>query len=496
MNRLLRLSLPLIFAGTLGHAAEPVQPPVKNPWYQAAQARLQQLKGDTPMRGKARNVILFIGDGMSVSTITAARIFQGQQQGKPGENNRLAFENLPWTALSRTFNTNAQVPDSAGTATAMLTGVKTRIGVIGVDESVTRGDCAASKKGRVPTLMERAEQAGFATGVVTTTRITHATPAATYAHSADRNWEVDSEMPAQAREQGCVDIARQLVEFPYGDGLDVILGGGRRNFLPSDTPDPEKGKGRRADGRNLILEWQQGQGRRQYVWNASQFTALKADADAQVLGLFNPSHLQFEADRAQDPAGEPSLAEMTAFAIEQLEARSRKTGKGYVLLVEGGRIDHASHAGNAYRALTDTVAFSDAVAEAMKRTSAEDTLLIVTADHGHTLTISGYPKRGNPILGLVRNPENNELVMAADGKPYATLSYANGPGAAIHNPRQTLHEPDMLEKDFHQPAHVPLRSETHDGSDVAIYARGPNAWLFHGALNQQVIYHIMADSLF
>ncbi len=474
--------------------AQPVQ--AGNPWYQAAQARLQQLKAEAPMPGKAKNVILFVGDGMSISTITAARIYQGQQQGKPGENHRLAFENLPWTALSRTFNTNAQVPDSAGTATAMLSGVKTRIGVIGVDESVPRGDCAAGKRGRVETLLERAEQAGYATGVVTTTRITHATPAAAYAHSADRGWEVDSAMPPQALEQGCVDIARQLVTFPYGDGLDVVLGGGRRNFLPANAADPEKGKGRRADGRNLIQEWLQGHDKRRYVWNAKQFAALKADASAQVLGLFNPSHLQFEADRGEDIAGEPSLAEMTAFAIRQLEARSRKTGKGYVLLVEGGRIDHASHGGNAYRALTDTVAFSDAVAEAMRLTSEQDTLLVVTADHGHTLTISGYPKRGNPILGLVRNPENNELVMAADGKPYATLSYANGPGAAMHNPRKLLDEAAMLEKDFHQPAHVPLRSETHDGSDVAIYARGPNAWLFHGALNQQVIYHVIADSLF
>ncbi len=469
--------------------------PQKNDaWYQQAQRQLRMLQSRQPRTGRARNVILFVGDGMSLATITAARIHAGQKLGKPGENHRLAFEHLPWTALARTFNTNAQVPDSAGTATALLAGVKTRIGVIGVNESVPRGDCAAAKSGRVATLMELAEQAGLATGVVTTTRITHATPAAAYAHSPDRDWEVDTDLPAEAVKQGCVDIARQLVGFAQGDGLDVMLGGGRRNFLPQAEADPEKGRGRRADGRNLIREWQRKTAGR-YVWNASQFRKLEVRPGQRVLGLFNPSHMQYEADRSADAGGEPSLAEMTAFAIRQLEATSRAGGTGYVLLVEGGRIDHASHGGNAYRALEDTLAFAAAVEQAMELTSAEDTLLVVTADHGHTLTISGYPRRGNPILGLVRHPETGELALAADGKPYTTLSYANGPGAIHHQGRPELEEMQVAAPDFRQPAHVPLRSETHDGTDVPIYARGPHAWLFHGSLNQEMVFHVMVEAL-
>ena len=93
------------------------------------------------MAGRAKNVILFIGDGMSLTTVTAARILEGQRKGGPGEENRLAWEDFPDTALSRTYNTNSQTPDSAGTASAMATGVKTRLGVLGIGQQAPRGDC-------------------------------------------------------------------------------------------------------------------------------------------------------------------------------------------------------------------------------------------------------------------------------------------------------------------------------------------------------------------
>jgi alkaline phosphatase len=248
-----------------------------------------------------------------------------------------------------------------------MTGEKTRIGIFGVNASVERNDCKAALSNTLPTLLERAEDAGFATGIVSTTRITHATPAATYAHVPNRDWESDQQLPAAAREEGCRDIARQLVEFSHGDGIDVILGGGRALFMPSDADDPEyQGiKGVRGDERDLIKAWQQGAKDRHYVWNDEQLRAI-ASSSGQLLGLFDPSHLQFDIERVKkDGAGEPSLAEMTRTAIERLS----NNPQGFFLMVEGGKIDHAHHAGNAHRALTDTIAFADAVAAADGMTS-------------------------------------------------------------------------------------------------------------------------------
>ena len=141
---------------------------------------------------QAKNVVFFLGDGMGVSTITAARIFAGQQQGNSGEEYDLAFDRFDNVALIKTYNTDAQVPDSAGTITAIMTGQKTRIGVVGVDATVARDDCSASLNGGLPSVAELAEDAGLSTGVVSTARITHATPAGAYAHAPNRNWEAVS----------------------------------------------------------------------------------------------------------------------------------------------------------------------------------------------------------------------------------------------------------------------------------------------------------------
>lgn len=442
----------------------------------------------TPSEPSKRNVILFIGDGMGVSTVTAARILAGQRSGQPGEENSLSFETFPNVALIKTYNTNAQVPDSAGTMTAIVTGEKTRIGVLSVAADVTRGDCETALARPLATLLELAEDRGLATGVVTTTRLTHATPAATYAHVPHRDWESDAELPLTATEQGCRDIARQLVEFDRGDGIEVAMGGGRTRFLPSTAVDPEypAERGMRGDGRDLAAEWVAAGAERHYVWNRRQLEALAGDPRARVLGLFEPSHMQFEADR--DPAMEPSLAEMTRFAIERLQ----QAPNGFFLTVEGGRIDHAHHGTNAYRALTDTIAMADAVAVAAELTDAEDTLILVTADHSHTLTLSGYPRRGNPILGKVETPLG-DLARDAQGRPYTTLGYANGPG---HRPTiADLTEVDTTEPNYQQVATLPMESETHSGEDVAAYARGPEAERIRGVMEQNLLFQVMHDAL-
>jgi alkaline phosphatase len=437
-----------------------------------------------------RNVILFLGDGMGVSTVTAARIFAGQQQGQTGEEHVLSFERFPNVALVKTYNTDAQVADSAGTMSALMTGEKTRIGHISVSAHAEHDDCSAALKNELPTLLELAEEGGFATGVISTARITHATPAATYAHVPNRDWESDSQLPEPALEAGCRDIARQLIEFGHGDGIEVVLGGGRAPFLPSTAADPEypQSNGLRADGRNLTREWLDGRPGARYVWNRSQFETLSAADDGPVLALFEPSHMQFEADRNQDGAGEPSLAEMTAFAIEKLG----RNPQGFFLMVEGGRIDHAHHGSNARRALVDTVALSEAVESALSLTNAADTLIVVTADHSHTLTISGYPGRGNPILGKVASVDG-EVAADSDGRPYTTLGYANGPGYREDLP--DLSDVDTEALDFQQTGTFPLSSETHGGEDVAAYATGPGAQEVRGVMEQHRLFDVMQQAL-
>ncbi|MHC5110903.1 MAG: alkaline phosphatase, partial [Planctomycetota bacterium] len=406
-------------------------------WYAQGRKAVAAARKIVPITEPARNIILFVGDGMGVSTVTAARILEGQLNGRHGEEHELAFEKLPYTALVKTYCTNQQVADSAGSMSAIATGIKTKAGVLSVNQRVPRGDFRNAETNSQVTILEHCEKAGIATGIVSTARITHATPAALFAHSAERNWEGDHDLPSAARQSGVKDIARQLIEFPFGDGVDVMLGGGRLHFLPSTAGDPEYAqyKGYRLDGINLIDSWL-GKTGGVYVWNREQFDALGAETSGKVLGLFEPSHMKYEFDRDADKGGEPSLAEMTEKAIELLAARSQR----YFLMVEGARIDHAHHLCNAYRALTDTLAFSDAVAVARKMTDRNDTMIIVTADHSHVFTMGGYPVRGNPILGKVIQPgaggaPTDKPAKASDGRPFTTLAYTNGPGYRAEHPR-------------------------------------------------------------
>lgn len=481
-------------------------------WFRAGAA---QAAARGAMSGRAKNVILFIGDGMSLTTVTAARIFEGQRKGGAGEDHLLAWEGFPHTALVRTYTTDAQTPDSAGTTSAIVTGVKTRNGVLGIAQTARRKDCAGALAAPLLSLWELASHSGMTTGVVTTTRVSHATPAATFAHSAERNWENDAELPDAARAAGCTDIARQLVETPFARGFDVLMGGGRRHFMPVSQRDPEHAdkSGERMDQRDLVAEWKQRHAGGVYVWNQAQLDV--APVDAPLLGLFQHDHMQFEHDRAGDVAGEPSLAAMTLAAISRLS----RNPAGYLLLVEAGRIDHAHHNGNAHRALTDTVAMSDAVRAAIEAVSPDDTLILVTADHSHTLTFAGYPMRGNPILGKVMGvpAEGQPAKPSPDalGQPYTTLGYANGPGytgasatqaagskthlhdGKAYQPatgRPDLRARDTTHPDYLQESTVPLANETHGGDDVGLWATGPGSHAVRGSLEQNAIFHLMLQS--
>ena len=488
-----------VFGGTISASALEVYQDTsvitqeQDPYFQDGLKRLQRELTTKPITSQAKNIILFVADGNGVSTVFTTRVFEGQQRGQTGEENYLSYEKLPYLGLAKTYNTNYQVPDSAGTSTALHAGVKTKKGVIGVNSDILVKDYESSKGKDVTSILELAEKAGMSSGVVSTARVTHATPAAAYAHTASRNWEDDKDFKKDKRSGG-KDIARQLIEFPYGNGLEVAMGGGRRSFLPATMDDPEYApkKGERQDGRNLAREWTEKYPNSAYVWNSEQFDKINPANTDHLLGLFQPSHMQYEADRISDKGGEPSLKEMTRKSIEILS----KNPKGYFLMVEAGRVDHANHDTNAYRAVTDGVAFARAVETALQMTDPEDTLILVTADHSHTLTISGYPGRGNNILGLVHSMTEDGTKLkdkprlGLDNKPYTTISYANGPGG-FTGERPDLTNVDTTAKDFVQQAMIPMKSETHSGEDVAVYARGPWAHLVRGTFEQSYIYHVM-----
>lgn len=175
--------------------------------------------------------------------------------------------------------------------------------------------------------------------------------------------------------------------------IKVILGGGRAYFTPTTTADPETGSGRRRDGKNLINQWITDNPGGAYVWNRTALLGLNPNQLTKVMGLFAPGHLEYFVESAT--ANNPTLEEMTRSAITMLQ----KETNGFVLLVEGGRIDQAHHDGRAKLALEEAIQFDLAIQAALNMTSRQDTLIIVTADHAHTMTINGYPDRGNNLLG-------------------------------------------------------------------------------------------------
>ncbi|WP_280187476.1 alkaline phosphatase [Delftia sp. PS-11] len=443
----------------------------------------------TTAAGPSRNVLFFLGDGMGITTMTAARIYS------VGEDGELTMDKLPETAFVHTFSNDAQVTDSAPSMAAYMTGVKMNNEVISMTPETRATDasgnayhssydstCPSGNGQAVPTLLEQMKAAGYGTGVVSTARITHATPAATYAHVCHRDAE---NTIAAALVPGGTGYNARL-----GDGVDVVLGGGSLYFTPKADG------GRRNDGRNLIDELKAQ--KYSFAANKSEFDKLPVDG-SRIAGLFTKDHMAYDLDR--DASKEPSLAEMTGKAIDVLSARK----KGFFLMVEGGRIDHALHATNARRALQDTVAFDDAVKLALDKMNRIDpglrnTLIVVTADHDHTLHLNGYAARtgkteaGKPgVLGLVKNYVDGKASTDVDGNPYTILGFGNGPRRlATRGPIDTaaLESPDYL-----QEAVVPLASETHGGGDVFLGAQGMGADRFSGVIDNTDVFTLIKKSV-
>ena len=440
--------------------------------------------------GEAKNIIFFLGDGMGPVTKTAARIYQYKEDGS------LTMDTLPYTARIKTYSLDGQTTDSAPSMAAYMTGVKTRNEVLGMDGDTlaqpyapttlsgvgsAQNNCPATGNGAASTtLLELAIAKGKATGAVTTARLTHATPGATYAHVCHRNAEYE--------------IARQAVpagagfNAKLGTGVDVMMGGISYYWRPYNAATTPKG---RPDGRDLVAEMQA----KGYAFasDLTTFNAVPTTAGTKVLALFDQAlsqgHMSYEADR--DPAKEPSLAQMTVKAIDILS----KNANGYVLMVEGGRIDHALHGTNAYRALTDTIAFDDAIKAALGKVDLTNTLIVVTADHDHTMAFNGYGKRGTPILGLNVSYATGANSLDADGLPYTTLVFGNGSNRP--DMRVALDGTAVQGKEYLQ--EVAIRrgspgSETHGGGDVQLYATGAAAKTFKGTIDNTRVFTLLKSA--
>ena len=446
-------------------------------------ALLAALGGATQAQAAdAKNVILFIGDGMGPTVLTATRLY------KVGEEGNLEMMKLARSARIKTFSNDAQTTDSAPSMAAYTTGVKMNNEVIamssdtkavapGKDANGNKGvnNCASDNGKPVPTILELAKAAGKSVGAVTTTELTHATPAATYSHICHR--DAAYAIAAQAVPGGAG------FNTALGNGVDVLMGGGANHWTPYNST---SNKGGRADGRDLTAELT-AQGYR-YVTTRSDLAKVES---GKLIGLFSAkSHLDYELDRVAKGAAntQPSLSEMTAKAIDLLSQNSQ----GYFLMVEGGRIDHALHGTNAKRSLTDAVALDDAVKTALGKVDLKDTLIVVTADHDHTMTINGYSAKGNKVLDLVKNGDGSTQ-NDVDGKPFTTLVFGNGPNRP--DVRPTLTSDQVMADDYLQETGVKLGSETHGGGDVMLFADGAGSSRFKGTLDNTRVFGKLKEAL-
>ena len=460
-----------------------------------------------PPAATPKNVIFFLGDGYGIVPMTAARIYAA------GEDGELTIDTFPDTAFVKTYSLDAQVTDSAPSMAAYMTGVKTRNEVLGMNGdtlAVAPGkdaatgvanavnNCPATGNGAASTtLLELAIAQGRATGVVSTARLTHATPAATYAHVCHRNAEYE--------------IARQAVpggvgfNTALGSGVDVMMGGVSQYWRPYVAVTNPAG---RPDGRDLVAELQA----KGYSF-ASDLTSMNAASTAagtKLIALYDfakaEGHMSYELDR--DPAKEPSLAEMTTKSMDILS----KNAKGYFLMVEGGRIDHALHGTNAARALADAKAFDDAIKAAIAKAKLTDptlanTLIVVTADHDHTMVMNGYAAltgkttAANPgILGLMRDYAAPAApALDADGKPFTTLVFGTGENriAGSRSLMASLTDATVSDKNYHQEAVVPMGigGETHGGADVFLGAMGLGSDTFHGMIDNTSVFTLVRQAV-
>ncbi len=412
-----------------------------------------------------KNIIFFVGDGMGINALTAARIYA------VGEDGEMTLDTLPESAFVKTFSNDGQAAESAAGMSAYMTGKK------------VNNEVVAMHGGRALTsLAELAKRRGAALGVVTTTRVTDATPAAVFAHVRQRQMEADI---AAALVPGGAGYNRALGP----KGIDVLLGGGTRHFLPAT----------RADGRDLLAELR-AKGYR-VALDGAQFDAIDGASSAPLVGLFAPGDLAYDAVR--DPAREPGLAAMTAKALSVLAQHPQ----GFLLVVEGGMIDVALHDSHAKRALQEITVLDTTLKATIAQMQARDpglknTLIVVTADHDHTMMLNGYARRTGKttatepgVLGLVRKVADGAPRVDADGMPFTIIGFGVGEHRVTgkRSSAPALTDAIVTADDYRQEAAVRsvAGDEAHGGVDVYLGAIGAGAGSFKGTIDNTRVFELI-----
>lgn len=398
-----------------------------------------------------KNVVLLIADGFGPAHVTMGRDFAGRP---------LMLDGV-LTGTVRTFASNSRVTDSAASATAYSAGVKTYNGAIGVD----------STGKAVATLLEAAEARGMATGLVATSRITHATPASFAAHVASRGSEEE--------------IAAQMMT----QNVDVIFGGGHDYFVPTGAG------GRRQDAQDLVT-----------AAVASGYTfvdspdALQRVAQVPVLGLFAGSHMDYEVDR--DPARQPSLAEMTRKALDLLGGNPN----GFFLMVEGSRVDHAAHNNDPVGTVHDVLAYDEAVKVVLDFARANgNTLVVATSDHetgGLTLGRENIYAWRPEVLGQVTASLEAFLARVQGGESaleafeaIATFELTAEEEAELIGAATRTEASRAYVDIVSRRAVVQWTTGGHTAVDVNLYAFGPGSAHFSGNLDNTEIARRIASLL-
>ncbi|WP_026783113.1 alkaline phosphatase [Pleomorphomonas koreensis] len=455
----------------------------------------------TPEAPKAKNVIFLLGDGLSVAHRTAARIMsKGMTEGKA--NGRLAMDDLDHMAFIGTSSTGSIATDSANTMSAYMTGHKSAVNALGVYADRTPDSLDDPKVETFAEALRRTTSKSI--GVVSTAEIEDATPAAVVSHTRKRG-----DKP-------------QIVGMFYDVKPDVVLGGGSAYFLPKDVPGSK-----RKDDKDYIKLFQEAG----YQLATDKDELEKAAGSEKILGLFHTGNMDYALDRMQLKKGtvetfpnQPGLVEMTKVALESLS----KNPEGFFLMVEGASIDKASHPLDWDRAVFDTIEFDKAIAVAREfQASQPDTLVVVTGDHTHGVSIigtidddkpgtdmrekigtydaagfpnyvdadgDGYPDRVDVSRRLAifanNGPDHYETfrpkldgpfepaVKSQDGIYVANEAYKNVPGAVFVE------------------GNIPRDGDTgvHAVDDVVLQAAGPGAEEFKGYMEESDVYKVLADT--
>lgn len=456
---------------------------------------------------RATNVIYMVGDGMGYTHVTAGRVrFAGARGSLAMETLETDGHVSTW-AVEEASSRPALVTDSASSATAWSSGVKTYNAAIGVD----------AFGNPVPTIMEQAKAQGYRTGNVSTAEITDATPAAQMAHALLRGCQgPDYSASACGGEPG------QLVTTPIAEQIarngvaDVILGGGLARFEPDDA------EALRRNGYEVLGSFGDSAAATQTV--TTQRVATRADLQGttgkRVIGLFNRGNLTVETAKRAAPAGaavreEPTLAEMTTRAISLLQAGDRRPGdaKGFVLQVEGALIDKRSHANDAAQTLGELKAFDDAVRVARDFAARDGgrTLVVVTADHecaGFNIVEQGSFTNAEsttpPSNVDSGNPANNSTP-SRPTRPTRDTSRSTGPvnGSGSTNAANfapaTFRTPDdpagVGDGSPEASLWLSYLSGNHTGADVPVFASGPGSRQFDGRQDNTEHYDFMRSAL-